>query len=67
MLSFVQRLYYDDGWFLAYSDDYTIIFLRRGPKNDHLVRLALLNRKALHEIVEIFGRNEEITRRRFWE
>jgi hypothetical protein len=67
VLNFVQRLYYDDGWFLAYSDDYTIIFLRRGPKNDHLVRQALLDRKALNEIVEIFRRNEEMERRRFWE
>jgi hypothetical protein len=67
VLNFVQRLYYDDGWFLAYSDEYTIIFLRRRPKNDHLVRQTLLERKALHEIVEIFRRNEEMARRRFWE
>lgn len=58
VLNFVQRLYFDDGWFMAYSDDYTIIFLRRGPKNDHLVRQTLLQYKTLEEIVEMFRKNE---------
>jgi hypothetical protein len=60
VLGFVQRLFYDDGWFLAYRDEYTIIFLRRGRENDHLVRRELLQRSTLREIEENFRRNYDM-------
>ncbi len=62
VLPLVRHLYEDDGWFMAYNDDYTIIFLRRGPQNDHLVRHTILQRRKLSEIVRNFQRNME----RYW-
>lgn len=57
VLNLVERLFFDDGWFMVYNDDYTIIFLRRTPENDHHVRRALLHYKSMEEIREIFKRN----------
>jgi hypothetical protein len=39
---------------MAYNDDYVIMFLRRGPKNDHLVRHAIIQRRELPDIIEHF-------------
>ena len=59
VLPLVRHLYEDDGWFMAYNDDYTIIFLRRGPQNDHLVRHTILQRRKMSEIVRNFQRSME--------
>jgi hypothetical protein len=54
VLGLVRRLHFDDDWFLAWSDDFTIIFLRMNDQNRPLIRNELLGRKALMEIEERF-------------
>lgn len=54
----VSRLFNDSRWFLAFSDEYTIIFLKMNNENKNLVRKELQNRKALDTILLRF----EITR-----
>lgn len=64
VLNLVERLFFDDGWFMVYNDDYVIVFLRRTPENDHHVRRILLQYKSLEEIKPLFNRNfDEMMRR----
>jgi hypothetical protein len=57
VINLVERLFFDDGWFMMYNDDHTIIFLRRTRENDHHVRRALLQYKSLEEIKVIFEKS----------
>lgn len=55
---FTQRLFMDSSWFLAYYDEYCLIFLKRNKKNDPFVRSELLNKITLTKMMHRFKANK---------
>ena len=51
-----QELFYDSRWFVAYNDKYCVIFLKRNPENDKLLRQELMSKNNLREIIKNFER-----------
>lgn len=55
---FTHRLLMDSRWFLAYHDDYCVIFLKRNKENDPLVRKELLDKLSLAKMMNRFNSKE---------
>ena len=55
---FTNNLLMDSRWFLAYHDNYCVLFLKRNRNNDPLMRNELLSKKSFEEMMDRFSKNE---------